>query len=138
LARSFLTGEAATVRVRRAGDRACVTVKGRGQGISRPEFEYLIPTADAEELLQMCSKPLIEKVRYSVPHGRHVWSVDVFRGSNAGLILAEIELSRPDEATEKASHAVDTLAPEARDPVRIDASSEGTKKPSRDELKKNG
>jgi adenylate cyclase len=101
LAQGTLTAQRATVRVRRAGDRACVTIKGRRRGIERPEFEYLIPVNDAEELLAMCSKPLIEKTRYSVNHGKHCWSVDVFSGVNKGLVLAEIELMNADEAFER-------------------------------------
>jgi adenylate cyclase len=88
-----------TVRVRRAGAMAMLTIKGRPRGIVRSEFEYPIPVDDAEELLEcMCRKPLVEKMRYEVPHGLHVWHVDEFGGKNAGLVLAEIELSRDDEA----------------------------------------
>jgi adenylate cyclase len=94
----YLADTNATVRIRRAGDRACVTIKGRRDGIVRPEYEYLIPVQDAEELLQLCRKPLIEKTRHAVQHGGHVWSVDVFAGANQGLILGEIELRDPDES----------------------------------------
>lgn len=83
--------------MRRAGERACVTIKGKRQGIARPEFEYPIPVADAEELLRLCRKPLIEKTRYSVHHAGQVWAVDVFAGANSGLVLAEIELADPEE-----------------------------------------
>ena len=93
----YLADDLATVRIRRAGDRACVTIKGRRHGIARPEYEYLIPVSDAEELLRICRQPLIEKTRYAVPHARHVWAVDVFGGRNSGLVLAEIELKNPDE-----------------------------------------
>jgi adenylate cyclase len=100
---AFLPGlpRAATVRVRRAGNRACVTIKGRRRGIARAEFEYLIPVKDAEELLTLCSKPLIDKTRYSVGHRNHVWAVDVFEGANTGLVLAEIELRDPEEPFER-------------------------------------
>jgi adenylate cyclase len=93
----YLADERATVRIRRAGERACVTIKGRREGIARAEYEYLIPVDDAEELLQLCRKPLIEKTRYPVRHGDHVWSIDVFGGINTGLVIAEIELNQPDE-----------------------------------------
>jgi adenylate cyclase len=93
----YLADERATVRIRRAGERACVTIKGRREGIARAEYEYLIPVDDAEELLQLCRKPLIEKTRYTVRHGDHLWAVDVFAGNNAGLVIAEIELSDPEE-----------------------------------------
>jgi len=93
----YLADANATVRIRRAGERACVTIKGRPSGIVRAEYEYLIPVQDAEELLQLCRKPLIEKTRYAVRHASHVWAVDVFAGSNRGLILGEIELRDPNE-----------------------------------------
>jgi CYTH domain-containing protein len=85
-----------TVRVRRAGPRAFLTIKGRGNGLVRPEFEYPIPVEEAEELLHsLCQRPLIEKTRHEVPHAGRVWHVDEFGGRNAGLVLAEIELEHP-------------------------------------------
>ena len=104
----YLAERRATVRVRRAGNRASVTIKGQRRGIARPEFEYLIPVDDAEQLLAMCRKPLIEKTRYSVRHNGHKWAVDVFDGDNAGLVLAEIELRDPEERFERP----DWLGPE--------------------------
>lgn len=86
------------VRVRIAGDDAFLTIKGGRPGISRLEFEYPIPAADAAELLGLCRPPLIEKTRYVLDHAGHEWVVDVFEGDNAGLIVAEVELSGPDEA----------------------------------------
>jgi len=86
-----------TVRVRVAGERAYVTLKGRTTGISRAEFEYDIPLPDAAQILDaLCPKPLIEKTRYRVPHQGLTWEVDEFAGENEGLIVAEVELS--DEA----------------------------------------
>jgi adenylate cyclase len=82
-----------TVRVRRAGTRACITIKGAADGPARPEYEYEIPCDHAEEMLQgLCHKPLIEKTRYRVDHGGATWQVDEFAGDNDGLVLAEIEL----------------------------------------------
>jgi adenylate cyclase len=81
-----------TVRVRVAGDMGWVTIKGRSRGITRAEFEYEIPPADAQELLALCLPTVIDKTRYRVPHGGLVWEVDVFHGDNAGLIIAEVEL----------------------------------------------
>lgn len=87
-----------TVRVRRAGTKAFLTIKGTAAGAVRPEYEYRIPLSDAMEMLdELCEKPLIEKIRYRVPVGSHVWEVDVFGGDNEGLVVAEVELSRPDE-----------------------------------------
>lgn len=90
-----------TVRVRIAGEQAFLTVKGATQGLTRAEFEYEIPVADAEQLLAMCDGPTIDKIRRRVPHGAHVWEVDEFQGQNAGLVVAEIELASQDEAFAK-------------------------------------
>ena len=99
LVQGYVAGtERATVRVRRCGEQAWLTLKGRSVGISRSEFEYPIPPADAERmLLELCADPVISKTRYRIPHGDHLWEVDVFDGANAGLVIAEIELAREDE-----------------------------------------
>lgn len=87
-----------TVRVRTEGDRAVLTIKGLTVGISRSEFEYPIPVADANRLLdELCERPLIEKTRYTVASGRHTWEIDEFHGDNAGLVVAEIELAGEDD-----------------------------------------
>jgi CYTH domain-containing protein len=91
----------ATVRVRIAGDRAFLTLKGATTGITRLEFEYEIPVGDADTLLtELCQAPLIEKTRYRIPIGNHTWEVDEFWGDNAGLIVAEVELKSADEPIE--------------------------------------
>jgi len=91
-------GNGRTVRVRRVGDRAYLTIKGPAIGISRSEFEYEIPVADAEAMLTtLCDRPLIEKKRYRIPIDDLVWEVDEFFGENAGLILAEVELQHLDQ-----------------------------------------
>ena len=89
--------DASVVRVRIIGDQAYLTIKGRQVGISSPEFEYEIPMDDAAALLKFAQGDLIEKIRYRVQHGGHVWEVDEFDGNNRGLILAEIELDSADE-----------------------------------------
>jgi len=82
-----------SVRVRIAGDRGTLTIKGSATGAARAEYEYEIPLADAEELLdRLCEQPLIEKTRYVVVDAGNVWEIDVFAGDNAGLIVAEVEL----------------------------------------------
>lgn len=86
-----------TVRVRIAGSEAMLTVKGKTQGISRAEYEYPIPVTDAEEMLQLCEGPLIEKNRWFYRIGEMTWEIDEFLGLNAGLILAEIELDHEDQ-----------------------------------------
>lgn len=80
-----------TVRIRRKGASAYLTIKGRNEGIERPEFEYEIPCADGDELLKLCPN-LIEKTRYTEEHGGFLWEIDIFHGRNEGLVLAEIEL----------------------------------------------
>ena len=81
-----------TVRVRIAGSRAYLTIKGLTQGVSRPEFEYEIPLQDGEALLTLCDGVPLEKDRYTLQHAGATWEVDEFLGANAGLVIAEIEL----------------------------------------------
>lgn len=91
-------GPPASVRVRVSGDEAYLNIKQSTLAISRDEFEYAIPVADAEFLLAtMCAGGLIEKTRHHVQHGGLVWEVDVFEGANAGLIVAEVELDHADQ-----------------------------------------
>jgi adenylate cyclase len=86
-----------TVRVRIAGDKAFLTIKGISRGATRAEFEYEIPVADAEHLLQMSDGPIVQKTRYFVVHDGSTWEVDEFHGDNAGLVIAEIELTSEDQ-----------------------------------------
>ncbi len=82
-----------TVRVRTAGEQGFITVKGISVGASRSEYEYEIPTADANEMLdRLCERPLVEKTRYRIPFGGLTWEVDEFGGDNRGLVTAEVEL----------------------------------------------
>lgn len=82
-----------TVRVRTVGERAYLTVKGPTVGNTRAEFEYEIPTGDANEMLDgLCERPLIEKRRHRIMIDRLTWEVDEFEGANRGLIVAEVEL----------------------------------------------
>ena len=87
-----------TVRVRIGGDTAILAIKGAGDGVARPEFEYPIPLADATHLLDtLCLKPLVEKYRYLVPFAGLTWEIDEFLGANAGLLLAEVELEQVEQ-----------------------------------------
>lgn len=90
-----------TVRVRLAGEKAFLTIKGISKGASRAEFEYEIPVVDAEQLLKLCDGPLIEKVRHVVVYKGLKWEVDEFFGENTGLVVAEVELEREDQPFEK-------------------------------------
>ena len=92
-----------TVRVRVKGDKGFLTIKGIGNksGLSRFEWEKEIPLEDAEQLLRLCEKGVIDKIRYEVAISNHLYEVDVFSGANEGLIIAEIELSNENESFEK-------------------------------------
>ncbi|MCM3876374.1 MAG: CYTH domain-containing protein [Thermoanaerobaculia bacterium] len=82
-----------TVRVRVAGGKAFLTIKGVNRGVTRTEFEYRIPVDEAAAMLDaLCERPLIEKTRWVVPFEGFTWEVDEFHGENAGLVVAEVEL----------------------------------------------
>lgn len=81
------------VRVRTAGTKAYITIKAKVSVLTRKEYEYEIPLADAETMLnEMCMGPLIEKYRYKIFYEGFVWEVDEFLGDNSGLVVAEIEV----------------------------------------------
>jgi adenylate cyclase len=81
------------VRVRIMGKQAFLTIKGISKGISRAEYEYKIPVADAKYMLEnLCIKPTINKYRYKVNIEGFTWEIDEFLGENEGLVIAEIEL----------------------------------------------
>ncbi|WP_103865917.1 CYTH domain-containing protein [Aquimarina sp. I32.4] len=88
-----------TVRIRIKGQNAFITIKGISNisGTSRYEWEKEIDVAEAEDLLLLCEKGIIEKTRYEVISGKHIYEVDEFYGKNQGLIIAEIELQHEDE-----------------------------------------
>lgn len=86
-----------TTRVRVKGTKGFLTVKGKSEGTKRLEFEYEIPLADAKELLALCEKPIIEKVRYEVHLNDAIWEIDEFEGENMGLIIAEVELENENQ-----------------------------------------
>ncbi|ABQ05813.1 MULTISPECIES: CYTH domain-containing protein [Flavobacterium] len=92
-----------TVRVRIKGEKAYLTIKGIGHqgGMSRFEWENQIPLDEAAELLKLCEKGKIEKTRYEIKSGNHIYEVDEFYGENEGLIMAEIELQSETENFEK-------------------------------------
>jgi adenylate cyclase len=87
-----------TVRVRIAGEKAFLTIKGLNKGVTRTEFEYPVPVDDAAAMLDgLCERPLIEKTRYVLPSGGYTWEIDEFHGDNDGLVVAEVELQRADD-----------------------------------------
>lgn len=86
-------GGRCSVRVRVSGADAYLNIKSATLDIVRTEYEYPIPVADAEEMLEhLCSGLLVEKTRHFVDYGGFVWEIDVFEGVNQGLVIAEIEL----------------------------------------------
>lgn len=99
----YLSGSPlSSVRVRISDTQAWLNIKSATIGTHRHEFEYEIPLADANTLLdELCHKPLVEKTRHFVTRGPHLWEIDEFTGDNQGLIVAEIELSQIGESFEK-------------------------------------
>ena len=92
------TDSSRTVRVRLEGKLGKLTIKGKKTGIAGDEFEYDIPVNDAKYLLDhLCKKPTIKKTRYRVPFENLIWDVDVFKGENKGLVIAEVELKYADQ-----------------------------------------
>ena len=102
------------VRVRTMGGKAALTVKGVSVGASRLEFEYEIPVDDANQLLDLCENPLIEKTRYRIEHGGLIWEVDEFHGVNKGLVIAECELEAEDQEIDKPNWIGDEVTGDPR------------------------
>ena len=97
------TDKERTVRIRLKGDKGFLTIKGASSndGLSRFEWEKEISKEDAEQLFKLCKKGIIDKMRYEVKLGNHIFEIDEFFGDNEGLVLAEIELNTEDEVFEK-------------------------------------
>lgn len=94
-------GGRASVRVRVEGDAGRLNVKAAVVGASRAEYEYGIPAAEAEEILSTLCAGVILKTRHYVQAGELTWEIDVFEGANAGLVVAEVELSSEDQPFER-------------------------------------
>ena len=92
-----------TVRIRLIKNKGYITIKGKSSedGLSRFEWEKEISKLEAESLLDLCEEGIIDKIRYEVKSGNHVFEVDAFFGNNEGLIVAEVELKSEDEHFEK-------------------------------------
>jgi adenylate cyclase len=104
-----------TVRVRVEDGAGTMTIKGRSVGATRGEWEYPIPLADANELLdRLCQQPIIEKYRSRIALGGNVWEVDEFLGANAGLVVAEIELASEEQAFDKPDWIADDVTHDKR------------------------
>lgn len=92
-----------TVRVRIKGNKALLTIKGASNesGLSRFEWEKEIPVEEATALLKLCEKGVVDKTRFEVKVGNHIFEIDEFYGENTGLIVAEVELKSENETFEK-------------------------------------
>ena len=92
-----------TVRIRIRDEKGYLTIKGPAgeNGLSRYEWEKEIPLDEAQELMKLCEPGMIDKTRYLVQSGNHVFEVDEFYGENEGLVVAEVELSSENEPFEK-------------------------------------
>ena len=109
------SGKQSSIRVRLTDDKAWLNIKSATLGVSRNEYEYEIPLADAREMLaSLCGDSVISKTRYRVPVASHTWEVDIFSGDNQGLVVAEIELSEEEEAFETPSWAGEEVSHDAR------------------------
>lgn len=99
----YIPADGATVRVRTRDDKAYLTIKGKSVngGMTRYEFEKEITMDEAQHLLQLCKGGVIDKRRYLVKSGKHIFEVDEFYGDNQDLVMAEVELSDENEAYEK-------------------------------------
>lgn len=90
-----------SVRIRISNQQANINIKSVDLIMVRQEFEYAIPLSDAQQMLStLCDDIVVEKTRYHVPHASHLWEVDIFEAQNAGLQMAEIELTDIDEPFE--------------------------------------
>jgi adenylate cyclase len=88
-------------RVRISDNQATIALKGQRNGLGPSEFEYAIPTSDAEEMLRtMCDDRVLEKMRYYVPHAGLTWEIDVYNGILEGIVIAEVELDQEDHLLE--------------------------------------
>ncbi len=95
---AYLDHDKIKTRVRITGEKAFLTLKSVGNGLTRAEFEYPIPVEDARELLRVFAPAArIEKTRCHYRYGGRLWEVDVFGGANAGLVMAEVELASEGE-----------------------------------------
>lgn len=104
-----------TVRIRTIDDKAYLTVKGPTIGVTRQEYEYEIPHADCVQMLEhLAEKPIIEKTRYKIPFAGLTWEIDEFFGVNAGLIVAEVELTSESQAFEKPAWVGEEISSDPR------------------------
>lgn len=107
---------ARTVRVRIRDEKGYLTIKGatNESGMSRYEWEKEIPLEEARELMKLCGPGVIDKTRFLVKCGKHIWEIDEFYGDNEGLVMAEVELGSEDEAFQKPAFIGEEVTGNAR------------------------
>lgn len=104
-----------TVRIRSTGEKAYITIKGITVGATRAEYEYEIPVADADAIIDtLAERPIIEKRRYEIAYGGVIVQVDEFLGENTGLVVAEVELESEDQVFEKPAWLGDEVTSDPR------------------------
>lgn len=117
ITQGYIKAENTTVRIRCYKDNhtAEITVKGKRDGISRLEFEYEIPYADAREMQdKLCQTRLVEKTRHLIKYKGMLWELDEFHGDNEGLFVAEIELLNEQQAYELPNWVGEDVSYESR------------------------
>ncbi len=98
------------VRARVKGEKGFLTIKGQSDGMRCAEYEYEIPLEDAHEIIgNLCKGKCVEKTRYEIKVGKHLWEIDVFHGDNEGLIVAEVEISSETEEVEMPAWVVEEV-----------------------------
>lgn len=102
------------VRVRISNEKAFLTIKGKKTGIRNFEWEKQIPKQEAEQLLSLCEPYEVEKIRYAIRSGSHIIELDVFKGENSGLVIAEVELNSEEEEFLKPSWFGDEVSEDHR------------------------
>ena len=112
-------GPPTSVRVRVIGDHAYLTIKGSieeeaaGGATDRLEYEYPLPVDEAQSMMNLCTG-FVKKTRYRIEYAGHDWEIDVFHDANDGLVVAEIELERPDEPFDKPDWAGEEVSVDLR------------------------
>ncbi len=103
ICQGYIPAQGATVRIRVRDDKAYLTIKSHtfSTGLGRYEFEHEITLDEARQLLKLCTGGVIDKHRYLVKAGQHIWEIDEFHGANDGLVMAEVELHSDNETFEK-------------------------------------
>lgn len=102
------------IRVRVADDKAFITIKANTKGITRDEYEYAIPVADANEMMKLALGNVVSKTRYMYEFGNKTWEIDVFDQENTGLVVAEIELISEDEEFKKPSWLMEEVSTDVK------------------------